>query len=185
MAIAALGMLVAGVGAMVAGQSGRPAKADIAHEGNVIEILPGNLGFNPSSCQLNRNGHRVRFYNTDSVPRRIIEPDISTEPTAPPALDTGYIEPGEYSTYWQVDGVERINYHDADNPVLTGVVSSPQSNGAPDICKPVPPTPTPTNTPIPTPTPTPTQHPSNCDRFFADVKGCAIAPNVSQDEGEE
>ncbi|MCC7366737.1 MAG: hypothetical protein IT303_20435 [Dehalococcoidia bacterium] len=185
MAVAALAMLAAGVATMVVGQSGQPAKAQITHAGNTIEILPGELGFNPEVCVLNRNDEEVRFYNTDTVARRIVVPEpFDPTPEEPDyRLDTGWIEPGAYSSSaWVVTANMDVEYEDFDNPELTGKIEAPLSPGAATNCKPAPPTPTPTNTPVPTPTPTPTQYPSACDRFFANSRGCAVAPQVSQDE---
>ncbi|MGE5596754.1 MAG: hypothetical protein ACM3S1_12065 [Hyphomicrobiales bacterium] len=185
MLVAAVLMLLGGLGAVLAGGGGS-AEAQIEHEGNVIEILPGDLGFNPEHCQLNRNGSIVQFYNTDNVPRRIIQPSISVDPEATPELDTGYIEPGTYSGKWQVQGYEIINYEDADNPSLKGEIVAPLYP-APDICQPLPPTPTPTNapsvtaTPTESPTATPSPTPQRSPRCIG-AAGCAVAPYIARDE---
>ena len=191
MTLAAVLMLLAGLSSVLVSQRGRPANAQITHAENTIEILPGDLGFNPETCILNRNGSKVRFYNADTEPRRVVVPlAFDPDPTEEEfLLDTGVLEPGQYAqTAWVMNANQDITYYDFDNRALTGKVEAPLNPNAADNCKPQPPTPTPTNTPtvtptpIVTPTPTPTQGPAGCERFFASPHGCAVAPNIANDE---
>lgn len=193
---AALLMLLAGFAAVLAGRAGTPAHAQVQHEGNVIEILPGTQGFNPQVCILNRRSNpSVRFYNTDSVPRRLIVPGFPN-PAAGPSWDSGVIQPGSYSKEFIFTLITTLNYQDADNAAIKGMLQVPLENDAATQCKPLPPTPTPTNTPTwtpttiatPTPTATPTappqQTPAGCARFFADPQGCAALPAIARDTAD-
>lgn len=180
----ALLMLLAGVSSVLVSTRSLPVRAQSNYPGNTIEILPGSLGFNPRSCQLNRNGSSVRFVNTDRVPRRLVVLDpYDPTPEEPTYLfDTGELAPGAFSNEILANGPIDVVYRDFANPNLTVRIYSPVSNSAPDDCKPQPPTPTPTNTPRATATPTPTQRPAGCARFFASPQGCAVAPQVANDE---
>ena len=176
----------AGVGAallvssLIATQGSGPAAASTEF---TIDILAD--GFNPPSCQVNRNGRRVTFHNDDSVPRRIVS--VAINPDQSPLWDTGYLDPDEtWGAGLAIEFQAQIYYIDADNPDLQGVIIAPMSNDAPDICTPLPPTPTPTNTFTPSPTlsatvepatPTP-QQPPRC----VGASGCAVAPDIAKEE---
>lgn len=190
MTLGAVLMLISGIAAVLAGNAGAPAVPAhaIDHEGSVIEILPGKLGFNPEVCQVNRNGGTARFYNTDTVPRRVVRPDpYNPDPTTPSYLfDSGWIQPGSYGGTILATAPHEFTYQDYDDESLTGVFQAPLSNNAPTVCSPLSPTPTPTNTPTITPTPfatptaTPTMPPSIHPRCYGSI-GCAVAPEIAAD----
>lgn len=190
--------LLAGLASVFASTGREAARAQVQHEGNVIEILPGDGGFNPDFCQVNRNGGTARFYNTDSVPRRMVRPDpYNPDPSTPRYLfDSGWIQPGAYGGKLQATAHTDFQYQDFDNPALKGRFYAPLSNQGATNCSPKPPTPTPTNTPSVTPTqsatatatatatasPTATatatpQRPPRC----IGAGGCAVAPAIARD----
>jgi hypothetical protein len=167
---------------------GRSPSADAQYAEYTIEILPG--GFNPPTCQLNRQGSAVRFLNKDTKPRRIVVDGHGGSEEF--FLDTGWIEPGAKNTAaWAFQGLDEKEYRDYDNPGLRGLIIVPIDMNAPSICAPLTPTPTPTNTATPTvtptrsptlpPTPIPQPTPPSCVRFLANPLGCLVAPWVSTD----
>jgi hypothetical protein len=166
--------------------------AEAANGDYVIDILSNS--FNPPLCVVNRSNNggvtTVRFRNKDSKPRRMIVPDVSTEPTAPPLEDTGYIPAGETST-WNLGITANYDrtFKDADNPSLTIRIVAPQDPNAASSCDQLPPTPTPTPTPSPTPIPTPTQRPPACTGLAPvsrqPVIGCGVAGNLAKDNEDE
>lgn len=179
MSAAAAAMLVAGVTVFVtASRSAGPmvARAATVH---TIEILPGS--FNPSYCQVNRGGDTVRWFNKDTKVRTIILPPVVIDNIYVVPRDPEVVQPGQYSiSTFEFTSLATWNYHDADNPGITGSIVAPISPAAPAVCSPLPPTPTPT----PTRTPMPLkQVPPACEGLMpvtrTKVDGCAIIPWVT------
>ncbi len=185
MAMFAAGMTVFFTSSQTAG----PTPALAADTLYTIDILP--LSFNPGECQVTRNGDLLRWFNKDTKARNIVLPN-APDTNAP--RETGPIAPGAYSeSYLFTSGGINWNYHDKDDPTITGHITVPVSPNATAACVPLPPTPTPTPTrtatPIPTATPPP-QFPPACTGLMAPndlgvrniVKGCAVAAEISRQE---
>ncbi len=73
-----------------------------------IEVSEG--GFNPTTCQMNRE--YIRFKNVGNTPRRVILPSQIGQP---PIFDTGYLEPGETSISFTMQYPGQFYFYDADN----------------------------------------------------------------------
>ena len=180
------------IGVTVALRAGsEPARA--ANNGEfIIDILPNS--FNPPVCQVNRSNFGgqtiVRFRNKDTKPRRMIVPDISTEPTAPLAFDTGLIPPNTISE-WSVGitSPTELTFRDADDHTKTVKIISPLDPNIISNCDQLPPTPTPTPTRTPTPVPTPRQWPPACTGLAPvsrqPITGCAVAADIVQESGPD
>ena len=186
--LAALALAIVAGGVLVSLRTS-PESVVAANAEYIIDILPG--GFNPPFCQVDRANDGgatfVRFRNKDTKARRLIVPDVSVEPTAPPLEDTGPIPAGTVSEFnIGITGNYDRTFRDADDPKLTIRIYAPQSPNSPANCSPLPPTPTPTPTRTPTPKPTPTQRPPACMGLAPvsrqPITGCSIAPDVTQGE---
>jgi hypothetical protein len=187
MVVTSLAMLAAGVVVFLAGS--HAPRPELAHAAGTYTIDILARSFNPSHCQLNRNGDIVRWRNADSVVRRVSLPPITgAERVVLEVAPGGYSEPFEFH-----HGNVNWEYWDADDPTISGHLNVPQDPGAPASCSPLPPTPTPTPTRTPTPIPAPTlpiQKPLACAGLMPPndagernpVKGCAVAPDMARQE---
>ena len=135
----------------------------------IIEILPGDEGFNPQECTINRNLRaEVRFLNRDTKPRRIVVDELYSPEPGGFSRDTGWIEPGQKQEgYWSFGEIQDLTYRDHDEPSITGHITVPLSNQAATMCDPDEPQPEPEGT--------------GCMRHFAEPLGCVLAPRVTTD----
>ncbi len=154
-----------------------------------IDILPAS--YNPTDCQVTRNGDLVRWFNKDTKPRSL---SLPPPPDSSERRILGPIAPGAYSESQEfTNGGINWTYFDQDNQQIVGHLTVPLDTGATAACSPLPPTPTPTPTRTATPVPTPTQPPQfppACTGLMAPndegvrnpVKGCAVAAEIARQE---
>ncbi len=110
-----------------------PFPAAGAYSVQTVEISEG--GFNPPSCQMNRE--YIRFKNTGSTPRRVTRP-AATEGD-PPLWDSGVLAPGETSNQVIIPYGGATRFVDPEFPDHFLIVRTPVMSKTWDvICSPDP-----------------------------------------------
>lgn len=90
-----------------------------AYTVQTVEV--SELGFNPAVCRMNRE--YVRFHNAGATPIRVIRPGVVA--SDPPLIDTGVLQPGEYSTEIIIPHGGTTVFYDFDRPQHSVTVVTP------------------------------------------------------------
>lgn len=90
-----------------------------AYTVETVEVSEG--GFNPGICRMNRE--YVRFQNVGNGPIRVVRHGVI--PGDPPLIDTGVLEPGEYSNEILIPHGGSTVFYDFDRPDHSMTVITP------------------------------------------------------------